>query len=397
MAEVNHKEREHAVLSASASHRWLHCTPSAKLEEQFGKVVDTDFAQEGTLAHELSEIVLRYELMAIDGGDTDLDVYEATLDKTKSNPMYSRDMLNYTREYIDYCKEQYIQSKVADKGSVYGIEEKLNLSAYVPESFGTADFVVVGDGKLEIIDLKYGAGVAVDAYNNPQLMLYALGCLERYDMIYSIDRVAMTIVQPRMNNISTFELDKQELLDWAESELIPKAEQAMKGEGELHCGKWCQFCKVKERCRELYNKNMSVVNKIANKQLDLLTDDEIAEVVSNESQITSWLKAISEYAREQALSGKKFKGLKLVEGRSIRRWKSESVGAEIAELTGVDEESLYNKKLKGMGDVEKLVGKANFKLLGDLIVKPAGAPTLVSEDDKRPELGREASLQDFGI
>ena len=235
-----HSQRSHALLSASGAGRWLNCTPSAKLEDEYGEKKSSVYAEEGTLAHELSELYLRKDtLNSISEQD-----FDQRLEEIMANDLFSEEMLEVVPIYTDYCSEQLAEAKTENPLAVMEIEQKLDLTEYVPESFGTADCVVINDNLMEVIDLKYGKGVPVYAEWNKQLMLYGLGALQKYDTMYDITEVRLTIIQPRINNISSWQISVEELRRWAEEELRPRAELAFEGKGELNAGDWCRFCAV---------------------------------------------------------------------------------------------------------------------------------------------------------
>lgn len=393
MAKINHTQRAHALLSASGAHRWLNCTPSAKLEEQFGERKSSPYAAEGTLAHELSELYIRYDILQCIS-PTD---FEAKLEELMANELFNDEMLDTIPMYTGYCAEQYQEACTHNESAIMEIEQRLDLTKYIPESFGTADCVIISDGVMEVIDLKYGKGVPVYADYNPQLMLYGLGALEKYSILYDIEDVKLTVVQPRLNSISSFLISVGELLDWANNILMPSAKLAFSGEGELQAGDWCKFCAVKNRCRKLYEQQLEIA-KYEFKEPELLTDEEVADVLGRLPQLTEWASSISEYARNKAvIEGKTWPGYKLVEGRSIRKWIDEEKAAKaILAVPGISEDQVYNTKLKGISDIEKLLGKKLFaEKLSEVVVKPQGAPTLVPESDKRPAMGINQALKDF--
>lgn len=391
---VNHSSRAHAILSASGSARWINCTPSARLEEQYGERSDTAFTREGTVAHELAELFLRSDLGLI----ADSAVHEAQLGTIMDNALFCDEMLDMVSVYSDYCRAQYIEAMERSGGKAYAeIEQKLDLTSYIPDSFGTADFVVVSPDVLEVIDLKYGKGVAVKADWNSQLMVYALGALEAAELFCTPETVRMTIVQPRLDSISTFELPTQELLDWAENVLKPAAKAAYEGEGNLSTGAWCKFCSVKMRCRALYQEQLELA-KTEFKSPHLLTDDEIAAVLKSIPLMETWLKAVKEYATSQAINdGKQWAGFKLVEGRSQRKWANPEATAKmlLAAFPELSEDQIYKSDLATLTEIEKLVGNKRFASVEGLVIKPAGAPTLVPESDKRPAIGLEQAKLDF--
>lgn len=389
-----HNTRAHALLSASGAGRWLNCTPSAKLEDKYGEKKSSVYAEEGTLAHELSELYLRKDVLeTINEQD-----FDARLEEIMANSLFNEEMLEVVPIYTDYCSAQLAEAKTANPLAVMEIEQKLNLTEYVPESFGTADCVIINDDLMEVIDLKYGKGVPVYAEWNKQLMLYALGALHKYDAMYDITEVRMTIVQPRINNISSWQISVEELKKWAEEELKPKAQLAFEGKGELSAGDWCRFCAVRNQCRKLYEQQLEIAqHEFA--EPALLTDDEIADIVRRTPKLIEWANSITEYAQAKAImENKQWPGLKLVEGISRRKWVDEdqasnTIFARCPELT---EDEVFNMKLKPITSIEKIVGKKRFaELLSDVVIKPQGKPTLVPLEDKRPAMGYGQAQIDF--
>ena len=373
----------------------MNCTPSARLEEEYGEKKTSDYAAEGTLAHELAELMLRYEVLQ----NIDQRGYEEEFEKIANNELFSEEMLEVLPIYTDYCRDQLIEARASNPLAGMVLETKLDLTEYVPESFGTADCSILNDDMLEIIDLKYGKGIPVYAEWNKQLMLYALGALRQYDLTYDIATVRITIIQPRINNISSFVISVEELIEWAEEELKPAAEAAFNGEGELNAGEWCRFCAVKNQCRKLYEKQMELA-KYEFAKPDILTDEEIADIILRVPSLIEWLNSIVEWANKQAINNNKiWPGLKLVEGTSRRRWIedenkiAQTIFARFPELT---EDEVFVTKLKTITDMQKVVGKRAFDaLLADVVVKPQGKPVLVREDDKRPALGNQQAKIDF--
>ena len=391
---LNHSERSHALLSASGASRWMNCTPSAKLEDEYGINETSVYAKEGTLAHELAELYLRKDTLQT---ISELD-FNAEFEKIMSDELFNEEMLDVVPIYTDYCTEQLIEAKAHNQLAVMEIEQKLNLTEYVPESFGTADCAIIDDDIMEVIDLKYGKGVPVYAEWNKQLMLYGLGALRKYDTLYDITEIRLTIVQPRINNISSWQISVEELTKWAEEELKPRAELAFNGEGELNPGDWCRFCAVRNRCRKLYEQQLEMA-KHEFSEPELLTDEEIADIVLRTPKLIEWANSIAEYAQQLAVKeNKRWPGLKLVEGISRRKWSDEDKAAEaiFARLPEISEDEVFNMKLKPITQIEKIVGKSRFEeVLADVVVKPQGKPTLVSEDDKRPAMGYEQAQLDF--
>lgn len=390
----SHSQRAHALLSASGASRWLNCTPSAKLEEEHGEKKTSVYAQEGTLAHELSELYLRKDVLESISESEFLDKF----DEIMSNELFTEDMPNNIEPYVNYCTAQLAAAKEHNPLACMEIEQKLDLTEYVPESFGTADCVIIDDDVMEVIDLKYGKGVPVYATWNRQLMLYGLGALRKFDTMYDITKVRLTIVQPRIDNISSFEISVEELVNWAEEELKPRAEMAFNGEGELNAGDWCKFCAVKNRCRKLYEQALEVA-KLDFAEPELLTDEEVSELLKLSPRLVDWLNSVTEYAGRQAIEhNKAWPGFKLVAGRSMRKWIDEdkAIEAILTNCPELSEEDIFNMKLKSITTLEKLLGKARFAAtLSEVVIKPEGKPTLVPLEDKRPALGLEDAINDF--
>ena len=368
----------HALLSASSSHRWLNCPPSARLCEGYDDK-GSNFAAEGSDAHSLCEYKLGKALgMEAKDPTEDLTWYDAEMEESASG-------------YAAFVMELVAEAKKACNDPVVLIEQRLDYSKYVQSGFGTGDCVLIADGTLHIVDFKYGRGVLVEAEDNPQMKLYALGALEIFDCLYDIDTVSMTIYQPRRANVSTFTLTRQELLDWAETVLVPTAELAYAGDGEYHCGEWCQFCKAKADCRERARANMELA-RYEFRQPPLLTDEEVEEILGKLDSLMDWASDIKDYALQAAISGKHWSGYKLVEGRANRRYTDENAVVAAVKAAGYDP---YDEpKLLGVTAMTTLLGRKQFNdILGGLITKPQGKPTLVPESDKRPAM--TTILDDF--
>lgn len=368
----------HALLSASSSHRWLNCPPSARLCEGYDDK-GSNFAAEGSDAHSLCEYKLRRALgMEAKDPTEDLTWYDAEMEESASG-------------YAAFVMELVAEAKKTCSDPVVLIEQRLDYSKYVQSGFGTGDCVLIADGTLHIVDFKYGRGVLVEAEDNPQMKLYALGALEIFDCLYDIDTVSMTIYQPRRANVSTFTLTRQELLDWAETVLVPTAELAYAGDGEYHCGEWCQFCKAKADCRERARANMELA-RYEFRQPPLLTDEEVEEILGKLDSLMDWASDIKDYALQAAISGKHWSGYKLVEGRANRRYTDENAVVAAVKAAGYDP---YDEpKLLGVTAMTTLLGRKQFNdILGGLITKPQGKPTLVPESDKRPAM--TTILDDF--
>lgn len=370
---------QHAILSASASKRWMNCTPSALLEKQFADE-ESIYAAEGTAAHALAEHKLK-----------------RFLKKRSKRPVSDYDcdeMEECTDDYVSFAMEQIEKAKQSCSDSVVMIEQRLDFSRWVPEGFGTGDLVIVADDTLYIVDLKYGKGIAVSAEWNPQMLLYSLGALELFDSLYDIEKVNMTIHQPRLENVSNFEITVHDLMEWAEQELMPKAEMAAKGEGEFAVGDWCRFCKAKNTCRARAEEYLRLA-RMEFKPPELLSEEEIAEVLKVADELAKWSADVYAYAQDEAIThGRVWNGFKLVEGRSNRKYVNEEEVADAAKAAGY--EDIYKKSLIGITEMEKLMGKKDFqKILGSLVYKPQGKITLVPESDKRPPIQTETAEADF--
>lgn len=372
---AGHSGRAHAILSASSAHRWLHCTPAPRLEEQYPDS-SSDAAAEGTAAHELAEHKLR-----------NLQGLPSTLTSTD---WVTEEMDDYTDDYVDNVMAELDRAQKTSPAAFLAIEQRLDFSHIVPDGFGTGDALIVGDGTMTVIDLKYGKGVEVSAKGNPQMCLYALGALTQFGMIYNINRVRMVIFQPRLNNVSVDEVSVAELMQWAETVVKPQAQAAIKGEGELTAGEWCRFCRHAPQCTALAAKYFAPIPKQNDEVTpaapapDTLTDDQISQIVTWSGELKKWLSTVEKFALDKANNGHAYPGLKLVEGRSVRKYTDEEAVAKAVEKAGHDP---YEKKLLGIAAMTKLLGKKQFQdTLGDLVHKPAGKPTLVPESDKRPAL-----------
>lgn len=368
----------HALLSASSAHRWLHCPPSAKLTAGVTEA-PSEAALQGTAAHALAEHKLRRALK---------------LQSKRPVSEYEDDEMDtYTDDYVAYVLEQYEQAKQATPGAVIYIEQRLDFSHVVPGGFGTGDCLIVADGTLHVIDLKYGLGVLVEAEWNPQMMLYAIGALALFDALYDIDEVALTVFQPRSENVSTWTISVTELNKWAEQTLKPASELAANGEGEFCAGTWCQFCRIASTCRARAEAILELA-KFEFAPPAELSADEVADVLAQIPGLTRWASDVQDYALSQALSGERYEGFKLVAGRSIRKYTDETAVAEAAKAAGYRD--IYKRSLLTITAMEKLMGKKQFsEILGDLVVKPEGKPTLVPLSDKRPELQISTAADDF--
>ena len=380
----------HSRLGASSSHRWMNCPGSVKLCEAVPDK-SSSYAEEGTLAHSLAELIINYNLGRIKKTE-----FNKGMKKIQGSQYYSQEMQDYIKDYTEKVWELMNAAKSISKDAVLLTEQRLDFSDWVPDGFGTGDVVIVYDRVIHIIDLKYGKGVGVSAEENPQLMLYGLGALSSYDMLYDIEKVILTIIQPRLDSISTYETTAAELLEWGEKKVRPAAEETLKDDAKCVAGEWCRFCKVKAVCRARKDA-MTELAKMEFSDPRLLEDYEIGEVLRQADQLTAWAGDVKEYAQEEAEKGKKWDGWKLVEGRSNRKYSNEAKVAETLKEAGYDEALLYERKLYGITAMEKIVGKKPLaELCGSLIIKPPGKPVLVPESDKRPEINSaDSAKKDF--
>lgn len=369
----------HSILSPSGSHRWLNCTPSAMLEQEFENKT-TEAAEEGTAAHAFCEHKLR-KLLKLRS-------------KRPVSDYDSDEMQECTDAYVDFVNEQLEIAKQRCNDPLILVEEKVDFSRYVPDGFGTVDCLIISDDELHIVDFKYGQGVLVDAFDNPQMKCYALGALETYGNLYDITNVSMSIFQPRRENVSTWKTTVKELRNWAENVLKPKAELALKGEGEYRCGEWCRFCRAAVRCRARAEEKLRLAEDEF-KLPPLISDEEIEEILKVIPDLTKWSADIQNYALDMSVNhGKDWSGFKVVEGRSVRKYKDEDAVIEKAKENGYTD--IFKSSLITLTEMQKLMGKKKFeKLLGDLIIKPKGKPTLVPIADKRPAIKLENVKNEF--
>lgn len=381
-----HASRKHALLSASGASRWINCPPSARLTEGMADKWSA-YADEGTAAHEYAEIKLTRRLTKCNSADRErLDKQAEAL---KTNRYYNAEMEACIQQYADLVEERFLKarSRSDSEDATVLLEAKLDLTEWVPDGFGTSDVTIISDGVLEVIDLKYGKGVPVSAINNSQLRLYALGALSEFGWMYDIHTVRMTIIQPRLDSVSTDEISVEELNEWAESVVKPAASLAYAGEGEYKAGDHCRWCLAKGNCRARADENLKAI-AYEFQEPALLSNEEIGPILHIAGQLQSWVKDVQEYALEQALRGEKIPQWKLVEGKSKRFITDTKKAAALLTEAGYSEDKLYKpRELRAMTALEKAVGKKNFaEILGDLITKQAGKPTLVAETDSRPEL-----------
>ena len=365
------------VFSPSAAGRVLKCPPSLMLDRKFPDK-GTEFAAEGTYAHAMAEHILRRFI----SGEPDPEC----LDDFEKSEFYSEAMVDYVHTYTDACIEKIGAARQADAEAVFLPEQRLEFNSVVPGGFGTGDMVIISDRLLEVIDLKYGKGVRVEVEGNPQLQLYALGAIETFGSIYDFDEVKMTIVQPRNGGISEAVMTVEALKEWGES-IKPIIAQALKGEGEFQAGDHCRFCKAAPRCKALADYNLSLA-RLEFKDVDLLTDEEIADVLARVDLLKNYADMIAKYALQEAVAGRhQWPGFKLVEGRSRRVYTDTKAITKALTAAGYKKAQFMKpQELIGVTDMTKLLTKKRFEeLLGDYLEKPQGKPTLAPVSDKRPE------------
>lgn len=385
---ISHTERPHALLSASGSHKWLVCTPSARLEEQFPET-HSSYADEGRLAHEIAELKLRKYFIEPMGPRT----FSNRLKKFKESPLFQDEMLRHTDTYLEY-----IQAVVHGFTSppYVAVEKRIDYSAYVPNGFGTGDCIIIGGNTLHIVDLKYGKGVQVSAIGNPQMRLYALGAYTEYSFLYPIERVKMTIIQPRLDQISEDEMTIEELLAWGES-IKPIAQKAYNGEGDFVPGDHCRFCRARATCRarkEYYDP----LEDFKRMKPPLISNEEVGQILERARGLAKWVAELEEYALAECLKGNEIPGWKAVEGRSSRQYVNQDEAFAVLKAAGIDEALLYERRPLSVAQVEKVLGKAEYRKLleepGLVKVEP-GKPTLVPASDKREAITRPSAADDF--
>ena len=368
---------KHAILSASSAGRWIACPPSARLNAAKADT-PSEYAAQGTDAHALCEFKLRKALG------------ERVRDPTKKLASYDREMEECAEDYAQFVMGLVSQFREESADTLVSVEQRVDFSEYVPEGFGTADTLIVSGKTVCICDFKYGKGIEVTADHNPQMLCYALGCIQTFDALYDIDKVLMVIVQPRLSNLSEFTMSKTDLLSWAEATLVPAAKLAYAGEGEFSAGDHCRFCKVKATCRKRAEYNLELA-RYDFEMPPTLEDAEVEAILAKADALAAWVGDIKEYALQQAIQGKQWTEWKLVEGRSNRKYTDETAVAKAVAEAGFEP---YERKLLGVTAMTALLGKTKFeKLLGSLVVKPQGKPTLVPMSDKRPVMN--AAAEDF--
>lgn len=379
MTEINHKERAHAKLSASGASRWATCPGSVQMEDGIPDK-ESIYAQEGTLTHEMSELKLKHYLDPKGFGKRKLN---AAIKKLKENELYQAEMESYTDTYVDFIKEKALSFS---SNPYIEIEKRVDFSRWVDGGFGTCDCILIHGSTLSIIDLKYGKGVPVFAEQNEQLILYALGAYDAFNLIYNLDKIELNIVQPRINNFSTWEISLTELLLWGDYFKV-QAEKALGGNGELvPSAKACKFCKARDICTARAENNLSLESEIKLKPNEI-PKDKLYEYISRGEDIAKWVADLKAYALDMCLKGEDVKGLKAVAGRTSRSWTNQDEAINKLIEGGIDEAIIYDKVPLTLAKLEKALGKQQFTtLVGDLVVTSEGKPTLVFENDKRPAI-----------
>lgn len=384
MTDINHKERAHAKLSASGASRWATCPGSVQMEDGIPDK-ESVYAREGTLAHEMSELKLKHYLDPKGFGKRKLN---AAIKKLKENELYQAEMESYTDSYVDFIKEKALSFS---SNPYIEIEKRVDFSRWVDGGFGTCDCILIHGSTLSIIDLKYGKGVPVSSEQNEQLILYALGAYDAFNLIYNLDKIELNIVQPRINNFSTWEISLTELLLWGDYFKV-QAEKALGGNGELvPSAKACKFCKARDICTARAENNLSLESEI-NLKPNEIPKDKLYEYISRGEDIAKWVADLKAYALDMCLKGEDVKGLKAVAGRTSRSWTNQDEAINKLIEGGIDEAIIYDKVPLTLAKLEKALGKQQFTaLVGDMVVTSEGKPTLVFENDKRPAISNKVN------
>lgn len=378
----------HALLSASGARRWLACPPSARLEEQLPESPSA-YAAEGTLAHSIAELKVRKLLMNLPTKS-----FNASLKKLQAEELYNEEMLRHTDTYADYIA-QLVHSYTSPP--YLAVEKRLDFSRWVPEGFGTGDCVVIGGETMHVIDFKYGKGVPVSAEENPQMMLYAVGALEAYSMLYNIQTVHLAVVQPRLDTISEWTTSVTQLSCWAANYVAPLAQLAFAGRGEYSPGDHCRFCRAKATCRARADKH-TVLEDFKTLRPPLISNEEVGQLLERAKDLAKWAADLEEYALGECLAGRSIAGWKAVEGRSTRQFIDHDAAFSVLRQSGIEDAMLYERKPITLAATEKLLGKARFReLLSAHVNMPPGKPTLVTVTDKREAITRTGATDDFKI
>ena len=380
----------HAKLSSSASKRWLGCPGAVKLSEHYPNG-SSIYADEGTIAHGMAEGMISKDDKLVQKYEVEADKFYGEHPELNGTFLEMKMIL---QPYVDYVFEEYAEQVHKDEAAQLMTEERVDLTEYIPGGFGTSDVVILRQGRLHIIDLKYGKGVSVSAEDNPQLKLYALGTLARFDMLYDIEDVVMTIYQPRLDNVSTDTIKAKDLYAWGEEVIKPGAQLALSEDAPVHAGDWCQFCPARYDCKERARDAMELQKYLGQM---VLSPEEIAEILGKIDRLTKFAEDIKDSALTKALDGEEIPGWKVVEGRSIRKYVgSEEEIVRQCEGAGYDQALLYERKLLTITNMEKLMGKKQFaEVLGAYVEKPEGKPTLAPESDKRPAITNNSAAEDF--
>lgn len=386
---------KHAILSPSAAHRWLHCTPAPRVEAEFPETT-SEYAEEGRLAHSVCELAAKKKFTVMNNR-----AYNSRLKKLKADPKWDDEMLSTAATYVEHLTEHAMRFEHAP---YVALEVQVDITDYAPEAFGTCDCIMIGGDELIITDYKHGKGVPVSAQDNPQMLLYALGALKLYRPIYGdmIRRVSTYIDQPRLDSYDGASMTVEELLAWGES-IKPKAAAAFMGTGEFAPGEWCRFCRAKAKCRARANQNTALedfkdciplgrsipmqteYDATGFKPSNCLTDEEIGALLVRAEGLVAWYNDLKEYALVACLNGKTILGWKAVEGRSTRAWTDQDAALEALMAGGVEEAIIYDRVPKTLAQLEKVIGKQRFgELVGGMITKSPGKPALAAESDKRP-------------
>lgn len=379
---------QHALLSASGAHKWLACTASARLEAEFPDTT-SEFAREGTLAHSIAELKLRRYAIEPMSPTT----FTRRMNKLKKDPLYQKEMDGYTEEYLDCIKQIML---AYDTKPYVVAEKKVDFSQFVPKGFGTADCLIMTPDALHVVDFKYGKGVPVDAKDNPQLKLYALGALSEYGLLYQFKTIHIHIVQPRLKILGTDTFSRAALTEWGNSVVKPKAKDAFDGPGEFHPGDHCRFCRARAQCKarcEYYAALAETAKENANPAL--ITLSELGEYLKKAGALKKWAEDLQAYALSSCLAGKTVPGWKAVEGRGSRVFTSTDEAFKVLTDNGIDESLLYSRVPATLAQTEKIIGKKVFEtLLSKYVIKNPGKPTLAPESDKREAISNVVSAKD---
>lgn len=365
----------HAFLSPSGAKRWLTCTAAPHLEKRF---VDSGsvYAEEGTLAHSISEVLTMRKLDRMTK-----KMFDEAIKELQNNLLYESNMMDHCEDFSVFIMESYAAAQMISKDAFIDLETRIDLTEYVPEGFGTVDVSICANETLHIIDLKYGKGVPVSAVENYQLMTYALGVFRKFETLFEINKIKMTIFQPRIDNIDTWEIDVFDLLKWGNEVLKPGAKKAFAGDGEFVPGDHCRFCKAKTICRANAEFNMKIAEHDF-ADIETLSENEIVDIYKQYDRIKNWLESLAKYALAEAVKGKEWPGLKVIAGKSNRHYtKEDEIIKLLVEKGHPLEDILKPRKIKGFGELTKEIGKPDFnKHVEPFLVKPQGKPSLVAVD-----------------